>query len=280
MKRLIAFTALLVLVGAASVSAEVFFHPMITFENCAQNYTPKALIANGHFVFYMSEAVADARDKAIHFPLDVGFAFDERWSASFVLPLVKTMPVDDPITPDVEKGKFGLADPWIKGKFIPMLGPNISVGPRIAFRLPVGTDGIAVKHMAIDFAGLFHMGYTTAFKLDAQVGMTLELAKDNVKSPSPFYFVAEPGYAFNPKMSFCGIIGVAIPVLKGEELDPTNPGQTRDVDGFKEYWVGEKFNWKLSPNVTINEVFSYRLGDSDTTKDLYFGAGVTATIPF
>ena len=273
MKRLIAFTALLVLVGVASAPA-VFYHPMITFEHCAQNFTPKALIANGHFVFYMSEAVEGARNKAILFPLDVGFAFDERWSASFVLPLVKTMPVDDPITPDVEKGKFGLADPWLKGKFIPMLGPNISVGPRIAFRLPVGTEGIAIKHMAVDFAGLFHMGYTTAFKLDAQIGMTMELAKDNVKSPSPFYFVAEPGYAFNPKMSFCGIIGVAIPVLKGEDA------LGAEVDGVKEYWVGEKFNWKLSPNVTINEVFSYRLGEEAAGKDLYFGAGVTATIPF
>ncbi len=265
MKRLIAFTALLVLVGVASAPA-VFYHDVITFENCAQNFTPKAFIVNGHFAFYMSEAVADARNKAILFPLDVGFAFDERWSASFIIPLVNNMPA-------VGDSKFGLADPWIKGKFIPMLGPNISVGPRIAFRLPVGTDGIAVKRMAIDFAGLFHMGYTTAFKLDAQIGMTMELAKDNVKSPSPFYFVAEPGYAFNPKMSFCGIIGVAIPVLKGEDA------LGAEVDGVKEYWVGEKFNWKLSPNVTINEVFSYRLGEELAGKDLYFGAGVTANIP-
>jgi hypothetical protein len=121
------------------------------------------------------------------------------------------------------------------------------------------------------------MGYVTSFILDAQVGATIELAKDNVKDPSPFYFIAEPGYAFNPKMSFNGIIGVSIPILKGET--PLVP----EVDGEKHAWVGEKFNWKVSPNVTVNEIFSYKvwskIGDFDGSKDFYFGAGVTANIP-
>lgn len=270
MKKLLAFTMLLVLASVIGANAE-FFHPMITFENTAQNFTPKAFIANGHFAYYKNGGTDTGG--ALFIPLEVGYAFDERWSASFILPLEKTMPFGG-------GGKFGLADPWIKGKFIPMLGPNFSIGPRIAFRLPVGTDGIATKHIAIDFAGLVHLGYKTAFKLDAQLGMTLELKKTDAgvesKFPSPFYLIAEPGYAFNPKISFNGIIGLSIPVIKGK-------AGAVDVDGEKNAWVGEKFHWILSPNVTMNEVFSYKvwskIGDIDGSKDFYFGAGVTATIP-
>jgi len=264
-KKLFALTTLIILAGAVSASA-VFYHPVITFEHCAQNFTPKAFIANGHFVFYMTEAnAAGDRTKIIYFPIEAGFAFDERWSASFIIPIEDIMPA-------VGDSDFGIADPWVKGKFIPMLGPNISIGPRIAIRLPFGSEGHAVERLAVDFAGLFHMGYVTSFILDAQVGMTLELAKDNTKSPSPFYFVAEPGYAFNPKMSFNGVFGVSIPVIDGEAAGVA-------YDGVKEYWVGEKFNWKLSPNVTVNEVFNYRIGEDAAGKDLYFGAGVTANIP-
>ncbi len=269
MNKLIVFSTLLVFAGIASASA-VFYHDVITFENCAQNHTPKAVITNGYFIYY--KAKADTGDSYIYFPIHVGYAFDERWSASFIMPLEYYMSGTAGID-----NEFYLNNLWIKGKFIPMLKPNISVGPRIAFRLPIGTDRGTdygpEDCMAIDFAGLFHMGYTTAFKLDAQIGMTLEMAKNNVKDPSPFYFVAEYGYEFNPKMSFSGVFGVAIPVIKGETAGVQNPNDP------KEYWVGEKFNWKLSPNVTINEVFSYRLGDSNTTKDIYFGAGVTANIP-
>lgn len=271
MKKLLAFTMLLVLASVIGANAE-FFHPMITFENTAQNFTPKAFIANGHFAYYKFGGTATGGFLAI--PLEIGFAFDERWSASFVLPLVKTMP-------NGGGGNFGIDQPWLKGKFIPMIAPNISLGPRIAFRLPLASNTInPIKAMAIDFAGLVHLGYKTAFKLDAQIGMTLELSKTiatvDHKAASPFYFIAEPGYAFNPKMSFNGIIGLSIPVIKGK-LGAV------DVDGEKMAWVGEKFHWAFSPNVTMNEVFSYKVwsktGALKGAKDFYFGAGVTANIP-
>lgn len=268
MKKSIAISALLVLICTVSAEA-VFYHDVITFEHCAQNPYPKAVIANGHFILYIHEdpGVGASSYTDMLFPLDFGFAFDERWSVSFVLPLryIVSWGADR---------KFAIANPWIKGKFIPMFGSNLSLGPRIAFRLPMGAGSFFLQSIAFDFAALVHMGYTTAFTLDAQLGMTLEfiLGEYGLKNPSPIYFIAEPGYAFNPIISFNGVFGLAIPVIDGKGDGVTH-------EGANQYWAGEEFHFILSPNVTFNEVFSYRFGETTNRNDLYFGGGVTATIP-
>jgi len=267
-KKSIAISALLVLICTVSAEA-VFYHDVITFEHCAQNPYPKAVIVNGHAIFYIHESpsslVSSYTD--FFFPFDFGFAFGKRWSVSFVLPLHYIVSYD-------WDRRFAIANPWVKCKFIPKFTPNFSLGPRIAFRLPIGADIYSLQSIAFDFAALVHMGYTTAFTLDAQLGMTLEfiLGEYGLKNPSPIYFIAEPGYAFNPTISFNGVFGLAIPVIDGKADGVTHEGENQ-------YWAGEEFHFKLSPNVTFNEVFSYRFGETTTRNDLYFGGGVTATIP-
>jgi len=268
-KKSIAISALLVLMCTVSAKA-VFYNDMITFENCAQNPYPKAAIANAHFILYFHEApgVGASSYTNMLFPLDLGFAFDERWSASFVLPLCYIVSWDG-------DRKFAIANPWIKGKFIPKLTPNFSLGPRIAFRLPVGTDIYSLEDMAFDFAALMHVGYNTAFTLDAQIGMTLEFrfGEYGLKNPSYLYFIGEPGYTFNRTISFNGVFGLATPVIDGKADGVT-------FEGINGYWAGEKLHFKLSPNITINEIFNYQFGESRATNDRYLGGGVTLTSPF
>lgn len=278
MRKVILLTAVLV-IGLISTSFG-FYDNLWTFENTGQNFWDGAIIANGHFVYYMhpdaDDIAGDDSTSKIIFPLDVGYAIDEKWGVSFILPIEYWGDLGE------QEGfsSFGLMDPWIKAKFIPMLGPNISVGPRIGIRLPFGSDGHAIKRFALDFGGLLKIGYKTSFHLNAQTGVRLEFKKTENdvenKSPSYLYFIAEPGYLINPDIDILGVLGVQFPVADGI----TNGV---DVEGSKNMWFGGKMNYKISPNVTLDGTFQYliwnKIGDVDMGKDLFFGAGCIATIP-
>lgn len=269
--RLISLAFLLVCVISTTASAlyrssEVFYNPLITWENCAQNAYAKSIIAQAGLVFYKESG--EESDKFFQIPVEFSFVGPRWFSASFLLPL-------QVYTPAEESSKFGISKPWIKAKFIPQLTKNLSLGARFGLRLPIESSNPynTVKTSAIDLALLVHNVYKSHLLFDAQLGMTLEFAKDNQKNPSPFYFIAEPGYALNSKIIIQGVLGSSVPVTKGKKAGGS------EYTGFKETWVGEKFSWRVSTVVAIQQIFSYRLGDKTAGKDLFFGFSLTTSIP-
>ena len=270
MKKVL-FTLLLLLANSWSASAlylssEVFYNPLITWENCAQNTSPKSIIAQAGLVFYKESG--EESDSFFQIPLEFGFAGTKWFSSSFLLPL-------QVYTPSEESSKFGISKPWIKTKFIPQLTKKMSLGARFGLRLPIESSNpdITAKAWAIDLAMLVHNVYKSHLLFDAQLGMTLEFAKDDYENPSPFYFIAEPGYALNSKIIIQGVLGSSVPVTKWKRSDGS------EYAGFKETWVGEKFSWRVSTVVAIQQIFSYRLGDKTAGRDLFFGFSLTTSIP-
>jgi len=253
--------------SALYLSSEVFYNPLITWENCAQNTSPKSIIAQAGLVFYKESG--EESDSFFQIPLEFGFAGTKWFSSSFLLPL-------QVYTPSEESSKFGISKPWIKTKFIPQLTKKMSLGARFGLRLPIESSNpdITAKAWAIDLAMLVHNVYKSHLLFDAQLGMTLEFAKeDDSKNPSPLYFIAEPGYALNSKIIIQGVLGSSVPVTKWKRSDGS------EYAGFKETWVGEKFSWRVSTVVAIQQIFSYRLGDKTAGRDLFFGFSLTTSIP-
>ncbi|MGQ9705557.1 MAG: hypothetical protein ACUVWP_00955 [bacterium] len=242
------------------------FHDYVwTYEWTGQNFFEKSLMLNGHFTFMKPGT-------NILFPIEAGFAFDKLWSASFIIPIEKL---------DMENHAFGIGNMWAKGKFIPMLGPNISLGPRFAIRLPIGSEGHKVDQLALDLAGLVRMGYVEDFPMviSAQTGIRLEFAKDEIKAPSYFYFIGEPGFKINWRLTAYGVIGFAMPITKGVMV---NGEGTEEYDGSKHMWFGGKATMKLSPSLTADGQFQYRIWEyaEGADKSWFVGAGVTANIHF
>jgi hypothetical protein len=249
---------LILLISGISLA---FHDYLYTYEWTGQNFFEKSLVLNGHFT-YMKPGTN------ILFPVEVGFAIDKLWSASVVIPIEKL---------DIPDNAFGISNIWVKGKFIPMLGPNISIGPRFAFRLPVGSNGHKWDAFGMDFAGLIRMGYVEDFPLviSAQTGLRLELEKDNNKLPSYFYFICEPGFKINWRLTTYGVLGFAIPVTKAKVAGV-------EQDGAKDMWFGGKMTMKLSPSLTADGMFQYRIWKyaEGAPKSWFVGFGVTANIHF
>jgi len=241
------------------------FHDYLwTYEWTGQNFFEKSLMLNGHFTYGKNLIT----ENDILFPVEVGFAFDKLWSASFIIPIEKF---------DQDENAFGMGNIWAKGKFIPMLGPNISLGPRFAIRLPIGSTGHKTDALALDLAGLVRMGYVEEFPMviSVQTGLRLEFAKDEIKAPSYFYFVGEPGFKINWRLTTYGVLGFAIPVTKAK-------AGTIETDGPKFMWFGGKATMKLSPSLTADGTFQYRIWKygTDEPNSWFIGAGVTANIHF
>ncbi|RLC42460.1 MAG: hypothetical protein DRH49_03800 [Candidatus Coatesbacteria bacterium] len=281
MRKVAIILGFVILLSATALS----YHDYLwTYEWTGQNFWEKSIIANGHFTFYRESVEEDADSvNDILFPVEAGFAFDKLWSVSAVIPIQKLGGIPE----DSEISSFGISNIWMKGKFIPMLGPNISLGPRIGIRLPVGTEGHKVDALAVDAAGLIRLGYVEDFPMviSAQAGLRYELEKDNNKLPSYFYVLAEPGYKVNWRLTTYGVVGFAFPITKGKTAAPETPDGYIEYDGDNHMWFGGKATMKISPSVTADGTFQYRIweypseeGQPDMTKSWFFGAGITANI--
>lgn len=277
MRKVAIILGFVILLSATALS----YHDYLwTYEWTGQNFWEKSIIANGHFTFYR-ESVEENADSVndILFPVEAGFAFDKLWSVSAVIPIQKLGGIPE----DSEISSFGISNIWMKGKFIPMLGPNISLGPRIGIRLPVGSEGHKVDALAIDAAGLIRVGYVEDFPMviSAQVGLRLpfeyekELGEKTIKfkEPTVFYFVGEPGFKVNWRMTVYGVIGMALPVTKEKEGE-------KEIDAKKAIWFGAKDTMKLSPSLTLDGTFQYMISEypDNYTKSWFFGVGCTANI--
>jgi hypothetical protein len=287
MRKYFLITAILLI---ALVSASFgFYDNLWTFENTGQNFWKGAIMANGHFVFYKvpdngDTDLVDESKNIIYFPVEAGYAINEMWGISFILPLR--------YSGDLADSNFGLQDPWIKAKFLPKVGPNISIGPRIGIRLPFGSENHAIKRFALDVGGLLKIGYKTKFHLNAQTGIRLPFSKTEevggvdvtAKEQTDLYFIAEPGYLVGPKIDILGVFGMRFPIAAGTTDDRNDANDTKNT----QMWFGGKTTFKVSPNVTLDGTFQYmimnkwKVGDNDSvdlTKDFFFGIGCIATIP-
>jgi hypothetical protein len=252
--------------SALYFSSEVFYNPLITWENCAAKIPAKSLVVQGGLTFYRESGEQSGRFFQI--PLEFSFIGPRWFTASFLLPLQINTPAEEP-------SRFGISKPWIKAKFSPRLTKNLSLGARFGLRLPIESSnpGVTVKPLALDLALLAHNVYKSHLLFDAQLGMTLEFASENYKNPSPLYFIAQPGYILNSKITIQGILGSSVPITKGKRSSGS------EYTGYKETWAGEKLRWQVSSAIAVQQIFSYRLGDKNAGKDFFLGFNLTGSIP-
>jgi len=156
---------------------------LITFDHGAMPLVPNALHINGGIGYVMtskgfnddSEAVDLVDDLTLlAIPIDIGYAFDERWRVDITPQLLRPAMGDTSV--------MGLGDLWVKTSAIWETAAGFYVGPRLGIKAPLGkTEDIDIplgdKQMDIDFAAIAAKYGESAFKADAALGFRYRMKR-------------------------------------------------------------------------------------------------------
>lgn len=187
-------------------------------------------------------------------PIRAGFAFNQYWTAYFLLPLGQ-------YHAEGADSDFGLSNPWLVAKWVRPSGSGFYLGPRLGFRFPFASstaensgDKIPLgdKNFAIDLGvvGRSHPE-SRAFRLDTSLGAryyteaSYDIDGFSYKyQPGFFYYVmAEPGFAWGRSKDLASYV-----VLRYEGSGDSKSEGSSNSDSFFHFDAGIKQDWMMDDN--------------------------------
>ncbi len=200
---------------------------LIFYDPAALPLVPGALHIHGAIAFDMASKGFDKDGNSVDFgdmdqtiigiPLNIGYAFDERWSADVTVQLLQNK-IGDTST-------FGLGDLWVKTRALWETGPDFYLGPRLAVKAPIGKW----KDLDVDQLPLG----------DGQMDVDLAAVAAKYGTETPFKATGALGFRYRMKRSYS--VTVVLPPPLGT--------QTYDVD----YTPGMMIYTHLEPGLGIGD---------------------------
>jgi hypothetical protein len=218
-------------------------------------------------------------------PIRAGFAFNQYWTAYFLLPLGQ-------YHVESADSDFGLSNPWLVAKWVRQTGNGFFMGPRLGFRFPFASSTIensgdklplGDKNFAIDLAavGRSHPE-SRAFRLDASAGIRyyLEASYDVGGGsfdyqPGMFYYIsAEPGFAWGRAKDLATYV-----ILRYEGAGDSKTDGTSDDDTFFHFDAGLKQDWMIDENNCLELRGTYTVMGKNYPQYIQFALGYNGIIP-
>lgn len=244
------------------------------------------------------DAQEDLTYNYMQVPLRLGYAFNEYWTAYFLLPLGQiTAEFDSGAGTSSMDSAFGLSNPWFIAKWIRPTGSGFYMGPRLGFRLPfasttpenVADDEIPLgdKSFGIDLGVVGRsQPEGRSFRLDTSAGIRYYMeASYDVEflgvsttydyQPGMFYYImAEPGIAWGREKDLATYV-----ILRYEGSgDSTTEGDSGDDAGFH-FDVGLKQDWMMDANNCLELRGSYVMMGKNYPQYMQIALGYNGIIP-
>ncbi len=231
-------------------------------------------------------------------PIRAGFAFNQYWTAYFLLPLGQIsadVVADDGSVTNVSSD-FGLSNPWLVAKWVRPTGSGFYMGPRLGFRFPFASSTVensgdkiplGDKNFAIDLGavGRSHPD-GRAFRLDTSAGIRyymeasydaelLGVTTSYDYQPGMFYYImAEPGFAWGRAKDLATCV-----ILRYEGAGDSKTDGSSNSNASFHFDVGLKQDWMMDDNNCLELRGSYAMMGKNYPQYMQIALGYNGIIP-
>ncbi len=280
---------------------------LITFDPAAMPFPGNAGHINGGVGYSITSKGFDNDSKAqdlvndvnlLAVPIDLGYAFDERWLADVTVQLLQPS-VGDTST-------FGIGDVWVKARGVWETGNDFYLGPRLGIKIPVGKVDYADTNlelgddqMDIDFGAVAaKYGGETHFKATGQLGFryrmkytyseyepTTQTTYSYDVTPGTLIYVdLAPGFGVGPNQLFQVYVPIGYTTSMKDKVDvPANwPAGVPEPEGqsHNALYVGLYPKYELDELNTIGVKALYTAMGKNVPQGMFFALTVNSYIPF
>jgi outer membrane protein OmpA-like peptidoglycan-associated protein len=196
-------------------------------------------------------------------PLDIGYAFNERWELDATFQLLRW-----------RRGggtALSFGDTWVKVRRLFEPSDGYRLGPRLAVKLPTGdtVSGLGDGQADID-VGVVSAKYggDGHFKSNGQLGLRYRLKNSDTDTQPGLlaYAVAEPGWGFGDDQKFI----LAVPLAFNYFLESKTAGAGNEDEGYG-FAAGIKPTYRFNEKASLDLTVLYPIAGDNTDRELYVG---------